>query len=106
MSVFGYDGKPDGTLKRWAPKLRALCNSLIPLETLLAAFGDIKEVTIAADTEAAVEHNLGVVPSGYIIVSSTLPFVADGDTAWTEDKIYLHNRSSSSSVTCKVVIFS
>lgn len=61
------------------------------------------EVTLAAGQELAIQHNLGVVPSGKLILKSTGYQVRDGDTAWTSDYIYLKN-DGAGSVTLTVVI--
>lgn len=43
-----------------------------------------------ANTEFAVEHNLGVIPTGYIVTKkSAAGDIYTGSTAWTTTQIYL-----------------
>jgi hypothetical protein len=60
-------------------------------------------VTLTAGQELAIQHNLGVVPTGRLILKSTSYEIRDGDTAWTSEYIYLKN-DGASSVTLTVVI--
>jgi hypothetical protein len=61
------------------------------------------QVTISAGQELPIQHNLGVIPTGKLILKSTGYQVRDGDTAWTSDYIYLKNEGSNA-VTLTVVI--
>lgn len=64
----------------------------------------LAEVTIDAGDEEAIAHNLGVVPSGRIILKhSGDSTVVDGDTEWDKNNIYLQN-TGASSVTLTVLI--
>jgi hypothetical protein len=61
---------------------------------------DLSEsITIAATTEVEVKHSLKSIPSYYLIVRQTGDArIIDGDTAWTNDKIYLKNTSGTDAV--------
>lgn len=61
------------------------------------------EVTLLAGQELAIQHNLGVIPSGKLILKSTGYEIVDGDTAWTSEYIYLKNLGAASA-TAKIVI--
>lgn len=61
------------------------------------------EVTLAAGQELAIQHNLGVIPSGKLVLKSTGYQIVDGDTAWTSEYIYLKNLGASAA-TAKIVI--
>ena len=57
----------------------------------------------AANTDTAVSHGLGRVPTGYLIYSrSTAMDVYDGVTAWTSDTLYLR---TSTTGTIGVIVF-
>jgi hypothetical protein len=60
-------------------------------DVLGMCFGYKVTVTVSsASTDTTVAHNLGVVPDGYAVVSSSLPCrVWKGDAAWTASNIYI-----------------
>lgn len=60
-------------------------------------------VTIKAGAEQAIEHNLGTVPAGKLIVKAQTSQIVDGPTEWTNEKVYLLN-SSASDQTITVII--
>jgi len=60
-------------------------------------------VTIEAGQELPIQHNLGVIPTGKLILKSTGYQVRDGDSAWTSEYVYLKNEGSSP-VTLTLVI--
>lgn len=87
-----------------------LANTLTDISTALQrlTFKDnfksfTAQVTISAGQELAIQHNLGVIPTGRLITRSSGYQVRDGDTAWTSDYIYLKN-DGSSQVTLIVII--
>jgi hypothetical protein len=53
------------------------------------------EVTLSAGQELAVRHNLGAIPAGKLIIRSNGAGIVDGDTAWTQDYVYLKNVGAS-----------
>lgn len=62
-----------------------------------------KDVTIPATSEARIVNELSFIPTKYIITSQTGDgLVTKGDTAWTDDLLYLKNNGSVS-VTLTVV---
>jgi hypothetical protein len=61
-------------------------------------------VTINAGQELQIQHNLGVIPSGKLILKSTGYQVRDGDTAWTSDYIYLKNEGSNAASLTVVIL--
>lgn len=62
-------------------------------------------LTLASGDEVAIRHPFAVVPSYWIIVRRTgNSVIADGDTAWNSDFIYLKNVGANSA-TFKVLIF-
>lgn len=61
------------------------------------------EVTINAGQELEIRHNLGVVPTGKLILKGSGYQVRDGDQAWDENFIYLKNEGATA-VTLKLVI--
>jgi len=66
--------------------------------------GKITTVTFsAANTDVAVAHGLGRVPTGYLIISSGASMsVYTGSSAWTSNLIYLR---SSATGTVGVIVF-
>ena len=63
-----------------------------------------RTVTIASAAELKIPHNLGAIPSGYLILRrSSNAVISDGGTAWDENNIYLTNNGASS-VTLTIVI--
>jgi len=60
-------------------------------------------VTIEAGQELPIQHNLGVIPTGRLILKASGYQVRDGDTAWTSDYIYLKNEGTNA-VSLKIVI--
>ena len=87
-----------------------LANTLADITTALTSlsFRDnfksfTAQVTINAGQELQIQHNLGVIPTGRLILKSTGYQVRDGDAAWTSDYIYLKNEGSAA-VSLTVVI--
>lgn len=64
----------------------------------------LAQVTIDAGTEETIAHNLGVIPSGRIILKhSGDSRIVDGDTDWDKNNIYLKN-TGATDVTLTVLI--
>lgn len=61
-------------------------------------------VTIGAGQEIAVQHNLGDIPTGKLIVRQNVAGIVDGDTAWTKDYIYLKNTGASTATATVVIL--
>ena len=65
-------------------------------------FADV--VTPGADVEFSIEHGLGFIPLGYLIVSQDKPGVTyNSTTAWDTNNIYLKNNVST--VALRVMVF-
>ncbi len=77
------------------------------LDTLGVAKGVTVEVTDCgpANSEFAVNHGLGVIPDGYIMVRTDTPCrIYDGDTAWDGDNIYLKSAAANAHLHVLVLI--
>ena len=62
------------------------------------------DLTIAANTEAKIRNKLTIKPTKYIIIYQTgNALVTAGDTAWSDDFLYLKNHDSSNSATVSVL---
>lgn len=61
-------------------------------------------VTINAGQELAIQHNLGVVPTGRLILKSTSYEIRDGDTAWTSEYVYLKNVGAANATLTVVIL--
>lgn len=92
--------------------LTDLAFSLRDLFTALTrlTFGDnfnsfTATITVAASGDTAIRNEIGVIPSGKIIIKDGgSSDIVDGDTAWTTDYVYLKNLGGSP-VTVTVVFF-
>lgn len=64
-------------------------------------FGVMKAVVFGpAATEVTVTHDLGVVPTGYLVLrNSNGGVVYDGVTNWTKNNIYLQSTTPNNAVT-------
>jgi hypothetical protein len=59
---------------------------------------------VSSGAEDEITHNLGKVPTGYIIYSQdNAAFLYNGTTSWTTTKIYL--KSSVAETTFKILVF-
>lgn len=47
------------------------------------------DISFTGAQEVAIRHGLGAVPSSRIIVRATASDIVDGDTAWTENNVYM-----------------
>lgn len=63
------------------------------------------EGTIAANTELGIDHPFGVVPAGYLIYQRNGGLIEKGPTAWTKEKVYMRNQSSTSTATTIIIFF-
>jgi hypothetical protein len=59
-----------------------------------------------ADTEFAVAHTLGIIPSGFATKNSDKAGINydSGGTAWTDTNIYLKNNVANCAVTIRVLV--
>lgn len=62
-------------------------------------------VTVTASSELAIRNELGVIPTGKIVVrDGGSSDIVDGDTAWTADWVYVKNLSGTDK-TVTVIFF-
>jgi len=57
-------------------------------------------LTIKAGAELEISHNLGIIPSGRLILNqnNVNSLVTNGPTAWTKQYIYLKNQGASDTI--------
>lgn len=72
-----------------ANSLRDLSTGLTRLKLLENFEGFEARVSFAGAGEVAIRHNLGFTPSQRIIVRSTASDIVDGDSAWSNDFVYM-----------------
>lgn len=109
MKPFGEKFIPEisGTWIEWATNLRRhLMRSVLPAIVQMP-FNRSETATASdsgtADTEFAVTHHLGRIPSGYIVTSIDKPGVVyAGSTAWTATEIYLKCSEANASIQLQV----
>lgn len=67
-------------------------------------FEDVTTPATPGD-EFAIEHGMGVLPIGYLVIKAASAGVGvyDGATAWTTEKIYL--RSTAGAVAVRIMVF-
>jgi len=107
-------GIEEGTIKEQFAKVKGFCDKL--LTALDASFHRIANIpfnqshiadtanTGNADTEFAVTHYLGRVPTGFILVKSNKACnVYDSGTAWTTSAVYL--KCDAANAVIKIAIF-
>lgn len=62
--------------------------------------------TISANTEVKIRNQLSSIPVDMLITKQTgNALVTAGDTAWTEDYIYIKNHDSTNSATVRIIFF-
>lgn len=93
-------------IMRFGQSIRAILNRGIRFEDNF----DCRLVTVTTDatpdTETAVAHTLGKVPTGYILIGKDLAgdvYTSTGGTAWTTTNIYV--KCTVASVTVKLIVF-
>lgn len=93
-----------------------LCDQLQQLVTQLnTAFRTMKfednftvyqwQGSIPATEELRIPHSLRRIPSGKVIVEHKGGLLADGDTRWTANEVYLKNISSTSAAEARVLFY-
>lgn len=85
--------------------LRELFNGLSKLTFSENFKSYTTSITVAASGDTAVQHDLGEIPTGKILIrDGGSQDIVDGDSAWTTNYIYLKNLGASP-VTVTVIIF-
>ena len=96
---FGLD-----TIFNLKPLIKELATGLSRLDFInnFESF-ETAELTIAATTEEKIRNELSAIPTKMIITKQTgNSLVTAGDTAWSDDFVYIRNQGSNS-VTVKVL---
>ena len=89
IDIVKEDGEKWRFLAQWLENLVQLLNNGLKFSDNFDA-KIVSAVFTAANTDTAVTHGLGRVPSGYIITSSSASMsVYTGSIAWTSSTIYL-----------------
>lgn len=96
-------------IKAWADKLLSVLDAIFQ-DVAKIQFNQSQSVDIAdtgnANTEFAVVHNMGRVPTGYILVKTSIAanvYTSTGGTAWSTTAIYLKADAANAAIT--VIVF-
>lgn len=62
------------------------------------------EITIDPTSEVVLKHNLGVVPTGKLLLRQNVVTIVDGDTAWTVDEFSVKNTGAVKAVITLILL--